>query len=280
MTVPPTEPDSSSKPPKLRPMFSHCPKCGAIFTAGTKLVNPMVSEPAYNQAEQTELSLEDLAKHLPMAFSDNGTYIGKMLQVNGDGSLKIANPRTEDNFPSSRFVYFLSDAAISTEPATMLLMPIWFEEVPRFADQLGYYESKILPLLAMLANRRISEAPFLALLRRYTHNYPQTSLRKIRFLREELEAELAKIKVALETLEARRALGESSDQEYLLKQSMLSQIKTYIEFLLGQIDGTLRESQLLSRRLKELVSQGSLSTAIASEALAVTAVFGMVEEKA
>lgn len=279
MTVPSTEPDSSGKLPKLRPMFSHCPKCGALFTAGTGLLNPMVSEQAFGQIEQTEFSLEALVKHLPMAFSDNGTYIGKVLQVNGDGSLKVANPRTEGNFPCSRFVYFLSDATTSAEPATVLLMPIWFEEVPRFADQLGYYESKILPLLEMLANRRISEAPFLALLRRYTRGLPQTNLRKIWFLKEELEAEVAKIRVALETLEARRALGESSDEEYLLKQSILSQIKTYLEFLLGQIDETSNGTQLLSKQIHELVNQGSLSTAIASEALAVTAVFSRTGEK-
>jgi len=260
-------------------MFSRCPKCGAIFTIGTRMLNPMVSEPAFIHTEPHELSLEDLAKHLPMAFSDNGTYIGKVLQVNEDGSLKIANPRTEENFPPSRFVCFLSGAAESAEPATLLLMPIWFEEVPRFADQLGYYESKIRPLLAMLANRRISEAPFLALLRRYMQNFPQTSLRKIQFMREELEAELAKIKVALEALEARRALGESSDEEYLLKQSMLSQIVAYLEFLLGQIDGALKGTQLLSKQINELVKNGSLSTAIASEALAVTSTFSRIEER-
>jgi hypothetical protein len=274
MAIPYPEPDVSSKSPKLRPMFSHCPKCGALFTLATRLMNPMVSDPTLAQTDQTELSLGDLAKHLPMAFSDNGTYIGKMVQVNEDGSLRIANPKAEEDFPSSRFVYFLSGSVTSTEPATLMLMPIWFEEVPRFADQLGYYESKIRPLLEMLANRRVSEAPFLALLRRHAQDFPQTSLRKIWFLKEELEAELAKIKVALEAMEARRALGESSDQEYLLKQSMLSQIKTYVEFLLGQIDEVSKRTPLLSKQINELVNQGSLSTATASEAVAVTSAFG------
>ncbi len=94
------------------------------------------------------------------------------------------------------------------EPMTLLMMPEWFEALPQFSDQIDRYEANILSLLALLSDRKISEASFLMLLRRHTERFRQAEFWEAHFLREASESEIAKIKVALETLEAQKIGGE------------------------------------------------------------------------
>jgi len=239
----------------------------------------MILHSGLNPPESRELSPEQLASELPMVFSDIGTYVGKVLAVEDSSKLRVVRSDIEECFPASRFVFLSSHAVFSSEPTTLLLMPTWFEELPQFVHQLSYYETRIRPLLTLLANQKISEASFTMLLGKYSQQFQRSEFQKIQFLKDVLESETAKIRVALETLEAQRILGEISDEEFLLKESMLSHIKTYLELVVNRISEATNETIDLSRKIQELVRRGSISPTTASETLTIVEAILMTDRK-
>ena len=254
---------------RLSPLFLACSKCGATLYTEHQASRPMILRFALNPPEDPEPSLEDLANGLPLVFTDTGAYVGKILGVEEGAQLRVIKSNIEESCPASRFVFFHSRAAISSEPITLLLMPEWFEELPEFVHQLDHYEARIRPLLTMLANQKISEASFTMLLGKYTERFQQAEFRKARFFKEVLETEIARIAVSLETLEAQRILGERSVEEFLLKKSMLSQIKGYLELVVSGIAEATSGTHKLSEEIRELVNGGSISPITASRALAI-----------
>lgn len=200
-----------------------------------------------------------------MVFSDTGAYVGKAARSQ-EGQLTIVRPEGEETYPLSRFILFPSEATISTEPMTLVLMPIWFEQTLEFAAQLSHYESKILPLLIMLADQKISEATFLMLQKRHFRSEGQEHLQKATFFTDVLEGALAKIKVAIETLEATKLLGERNEQEFLLKNSLLTQIRSYLELVVDEIERTTVTTSECFGKMQEMLKAGSLSSTVVSEA--------------
>jgi len=273
----PTSSKPSSLSFKLGPLFLACPKCGARFHMEHQASKPMILRSA-SLLKDAEPSFVDAMKLLPMVFSDTGTYIGKVLRVEDGSKLKVVRADVEESCPASRFVFFSSRAVAASEPMTLLMMPEWFEDLPQLSDRVDHYEASILPLLTLLSNKKISEASFLMLLRRHAERFAQTDLKEARFLREASESEIAKIGVALETLEAQKILGERGDEEFLLKKSMLSQIKTYLELVVAGINEAVKRTAELSRKIKQLADQGSISPTTVSEALAVAQPFMMADQ--
>jgi len=239
----------------------------------------MILHSGLNPPEGRELSPEQLTSELPMVFSDIGTYIGKVLGVEDIAKLRVVRSDIEECFPASRFVFFSSHAIVSSEPTTLLLMPTWFVEMPQFVHQLSYYETRIRPLLTLLSNQKISEASFAMLLGKYSQQFQRSEFQKIQFLKDVLESEIAKIGVALETLEAQKIVGERSDEEFLLKESMLSHIKTYLELVVDGITEVTNETIDLSRKIQELVRRGSISPTTASEALSIVEAILITDRK-
>jgi len=273
------EPQPSKVPWRLAPLFLTCSKCGATLHIEHQSSKPMILYSDLNPPEIRDLSPERLVNELPMVFSDIGTYIGKVLGVEDGAKLRVVRSDVEECFLASRFVFFSSHAVVSSEPTTLLLMPTWFEELPQFVHQLSYYETRIQPLLTLLANQKISEASFTMLLGKYSQQFQRSEFQKIQFLKDVVESEIAKIRVALETLEAQKIVGEKSDEEFLLKESMLSQIKTYLELVVGRMTKVTNETVFLSRKIQELVRRGSLSPTTASETLGIVEAILMTDRK-
>lgn len=279
MSASPSTPPTPEVLPRLGPLFLACPKCGAAFHTEHQASKPMILRPT-SPLKEAELSLEHVAKLLPLVFSDTGAYVGKVLEVEKDGTLKLFRAGVEERCPASRFVFFSSRAAPASEPMTLVMMPAWFEKLPQFADQLDYYEVRIRPLLTLLANQKIGEASFLMLTGKHVEKLQQADIRRsAQILKEALETEITKIKVALETLEAQKVLGERSDEEFLLKKSMLSAIYTYLELVVNGITEAARGALKLSKQIKELGDRGSISPKTASEALVITEAFTMADQK-
>lgn len=264
---------------RLGPLFLACSKCGAILHTEHQASRPMILQAAMNPLGDPEPSLELIANTLPMVFTDTGAYAGKVLGVEEDTKLKVVRSDTEELCAASRFVFFLSRAVFSSEPVTLLLMPAWFEDLPQLVHQLHYYEARIRPLLALLVDQKISEACFTMLLSKCLSNLGQADFRKAQFLREAMETEIAKIGVALETLEAQKVVGERSDEEFLLKRSMLSQVKAYLELIVSGIAEATRGALELSRKTRKLLESRSISPTTASKALAVAELLLTVEQR-